>query len=54
MEKVLEVSSLLIVESENDKFFIQSLINHLNIPNIQLGDTICTIDEYDVLMALES
>ena len=49
MVKVSEVNNLLIVESENDKYFLQSLISHLNIPNIQLGDTICTIDEYECL-----
>lgn len=48
MAKVLEVNNLLIVESENDKFFIQSLINHLNI-NINFGTPICSIDEYECL-----
>lgn len=49
MVKVSEVNNLLIVESENDKYFLQSLISHLNITNIQLGDTIYTIDEYECL-----
>lgn len=30
MEKELEVSNLLIVESKNDKFFLKALIKELN------------------------
>ena len=42
------MNNLLIVESQNDKFFIQALINDLNI-DIKVGDTICIIDEYECL-----
>jgi len=48
MVKDLEVNNLLIVESENDKYFIQSLIKHLNL-NIKFGTPVCTIDEYECL-----
>ncbi len=42
------MSNLLIVESENDKYFIEALINHLNL-NIEVGSPICSIDEYECL-----
>jgi len=48
MVKDLEVNNLLIVESENDKYFIETLINHLNL-NIEVGSPICSIDEYECL-----
>jgi len=42
------VSNLLIVESENDKYFIEALINHINL-NIEIDTPICSIDEYECL-----
>lgn len=42
------MNNLLIVESENDKYFIEALINHLNL-NIEVGSPICSIDEYECL-----
>lgn len=42
------MSNLLIVESENDKFFIEALITHLNI-DLQIDTPICSIDEYDCI-----
>ena len=42
------MSNLLIVESENDKYFIEALINHLNL-NIEVGSPVCSIDEYECL-----
>jgi len=42
------VSNILIVESENDKFFIESLVTHMNI-DIEVGNPICTIDEYNCM-----
>jgi hypothetical protein len=42
------VSNLLIVESENDKYFIEALINHLNL-NLEVGSPICSIDDYKCL-----
>jgi len=45
----LEVSNILIVESENDKFFIEALINFMNLVNIQISEPICTINEYECI-----
>jgi hypothetical protein len=42
------VSNILIVESENDKFFIEALITHIDI-DAEVGNPICTIDEYDCM-----
>ena len=42
------MSNLLIVESENDKYFIEALINHLNL-NLEVGSPICSINEYECL-----
>jgi len=42
------VSNILIVESENDKFFIEALISHIDI-NVEIGNPICTIDEYNCM-----
>jgi len=39
----------LIVESKNDKYFIERLIKHLNIKNIEVDEPICNIDEYRCL-----
>lgn len=44
----IEVSNILIVESENDKFFIEALIAHIDV-DIEVGNPICTIDEYDCM-----
>ena len=44
----IEVSNILIVESENDKFFIEALISHIDI-KAEVGNPICTIDEYDCM-----
>lgn len=50
MEKELEVSNLLIVESKNDKFFLQALIKELNY-DIEIDTPIC-IDDYECLEGL--
>jgi hypothetical protein len=42
------VSNILIVESENDKFFIEALISHIDI-DAEVGNPICTIDEYNCM-----
>ncbi len=42
------MSNVLIVESENDKFFIEALIAHIS-ANIEIGQPICAIDEYECL-----
>ena len=46
--KGLEVSNLLIVESEGDKYFIEALLNHMNL-NLEIGEPICSISEYECL-----
>jgi len=43
-----EVSNILIVENENDKFFIEALVTHMNI-DAKVGNPIYTIDEYDCM-----
>ncbi len=42
------MSNLLILESENDKFFIEALVKYLNL-DIELGKPICNIDEYECI-----
>ena len=43
-----EVSNILIIESEADKFFIEALLNHINI-NLKVAEPICFINEFDCL-----
>ncbi len=43
------MSNLIIVESENDKYFIEALIDSLNLSNIKVGIPICKIDDFDCL-----
>lgn len=47
----LEVSNLLIVESHNDKFFIEALSESLKI-DIKINQPICKIDDYECLDGL--
>ncbi len=47
MEK-LEVSSSIVVESENDKYFIEALICKLNL-DIKVDNPICSINNYECL-----
>jgi len=47
----LEVSNLLIVESHNDKFFIEALSESLKI-DIKINQPICKIDDYECLNGL--
>ncbi len=42
------MSNLLIVESDNDKYFIEALLNHINVI-IEIDSPIYTIDEYECL-----
>ena len=51
-EKVLEVSKILIVESHNDKFFIEALVKHMNSSDITIETPICMIDDYECLTSL--
>ena len=46
--KGFEVNNLLIVESEGDKFFIEALLNHMNL-QLEIGQPICSISEYECL-----
>jgi len=39
------VSNVLIVESENDKYFVEALIEHWQYANITLNSPICSIDD---------
>ena len=45
----LEVSNLLIVESHNDKYFIEALIDFMNLSNINVSEPLCSIDEYECI-----
>jgi hypothetical protein len=47
----LEVSNLLIVESDNDKYFIEALSESLKI-DIKVNQPICKIDDYECLNGL--
>jgi hypothetical protein len=46
------VSNLIIVESHNDQYFLQVLIKHLNIANLQIGSPICSVDDFECLGGL--
>ena len=48
MVEKLEVSNSIIVESENDKYFIEAFINKLNL-EIEVENPICSIDDYECL-----
>ena len=39
----------LIVESENDKYFIESLKEFLTISDVEIDSPICTIDDYECM-----
>jgi hypothetical protein len=47
MENIV-VSNLLIVESNNDQYFIEALITHMNL-NIVIDSPVCSVDEYECL-----
>ena len=42
------MSNLLIVESHNDKYFIEALVSHINV-NIEIDSPVYSIDEYECL-----
>lgn len=49
------MKNLLIVESENDKFFIDALIAHMNLKNIEISDgIICNIDDVECMNGLST
>ncbi len=44
------MSSILIVESKNDKYFIEALIRHMNVIDVEVSDGyICDIDDYECM-----
>lgn len=51
---VYEVSNLIIVESENDQYFIEALIDYLNIKNTKVGNPICNVNDYNCLGGFNS
>ena len=42
------MSNLLIVESENDKYFIEAVIQHINL-DISVDSPACSVNEYECL-----
>ena len=44
--------NILIVESENDKYFIESQTDYLNISFVSIDTPICSIDDYECLNGL--
>lgn len=41
--------NLLVVESDNDKYFIEALIGYLNLTDVEVGSPICNIDDFECL-----
>ncbi|MCI5158667.1 MAG: hypothetical protein D3906_09570 [Candidatus Electrothrix sp. AUS1_2] len=55
MVENLGVSNLLIVESDNDRLFINRLLREVNLSaDIEVGTPICCIDDYECLDGLSS
>lgn len=46
------MKSLIIVESHNDKYFIEKLRDELGLKNIELKEPICNITDYECLNGL--
>jgi len=44
--------NILIVESENDQYFIESLKEYLKISDVEIDTPICSIDDYECLNGL--
>ncbi len=42
------MSNLLIVESDNDRYFIEALVNHINL-DLEIHPPVCSIDDYQCL-----
>lgn len=47
------MSNILIVESHNDQYFIQALLDHLQLQNFKFNNPICAIDDYECLKGLD-
>ena len=46
------MNSLVIVESHNDKYFIEKLRDELGLTNIKIDEPICNITDYECLNGL--
>ena len=46
------MKSLIIVESHNDKYFIEKLRDELGLTNIKIDEPICNIHDYECLNGL--
>lgn len=46
------MNNLIIVESHNDKFFIEKLRDVLGLSNIEIEEPICSITDYECLDGL--
>jgi len=44
----------LIVESQNDKYFIQRVLEHLELTNVEISNPICNVDEYICLDGIDN
>jgi len=51
--KGFEVNNLLIVESNNDKFFIQALLNHMNL-HIEIDKPICLVNDFECIGGIDN
>ena len=50
--KSVESNSILIVESINDKYFVESTKNYLNNIDLEIDTPVCSIDDYECLEGL--
>lgn len=41
--------NILIVESKNDQYFIEALLTHMRISNVDVGTPICSVDDFECL-----
>lgn len=50
-----KAENVLIVESKNDKFFIETVIAHINKPNLQVAESFlcCAVDDYECMEGLD-
>lgn len=48
------MSNLIIVESHNDKYFIEKMVEVLKIANVQIDNPICNIDDFECLDGLSN
>jgi len=51
--KGFEVNNLLIVESNSDKFFIQALLNHMNL-HIEIDKPICSVNDFECIGGIDN